>query len=298
MTPDEPASAREPNWNLPLPTAGGTQLWTDHLYRGGYRLQQNALSGHWRLLDAQDIRRAWGTRQQCEIEFDRLQPAADTETPPHLILLLHGLLRTRHSMKPLEAALVAAGYPGAIRFSYASTRNSIGDSAIALREMLEHVPAATSFSFVGHSMGNIVVRHLIADLQRDQDPRQILSRCQSMVMLGPPNQGAALARRLAPTGLYGWLTGRGGLQLGPRWDEFEQHLGTPPFPFAIIAGDVSDTAIPQNPLAAGTGDFVVTVEEADLPGRVWLRTVPVLHSFLMSDPAVLRLTVQFIDEHR
>ncbi len=35
-------------------TAGGTQLWTDHLYRGEFRIQQNVLTGHWRLLDAND----------------------------------------------------------------------------------------------------------------------------------------------------------------------------------------------------------------------------------------------------
>ncbi len=102
-------------------------------------------------------------------------------------------------------------------------------------------PPETQFSFVGHSMGNIVVRHLISDLQRDGDPHGVLDRCRSMVMLGPPNQGAAIARRLAPTGLYGILTGKGGLELGPDWEDFVQNLATPSFPFAIIAGDVSAT---------------------------------------------------------
>jgi len=297
VTNDNSPSAAELNWNLPLPTAGGAQLWTDHLHRSGYRLQQNAVTGHWRLLDAGDIRRAWGTRQQCETVLERLQPREKIDAAEHVVVLLHGLMRTRHSMKPLETKLAAAGYPAAIRFSYASTRISIGDSAVALRETLEDFPESTTFSFVGHSMGNIVVRHLIADLQRDDDPADVLPRCKSMVMLGPPNQGAALSRRLAPTGLYGWITGRGGLQLGPEWDEFENNLATPPFPFAIIAGDVSGT-VPENPLAEGTGDFVVLLDEADLEGREWLNTVPVLHSFLMNDPVTISMTIKFIDQHQ
>ena len=116
--------------------------------------------------------------------------------------LLHGLMRTNHSMKPVEVALEDKLVDETIRFSYASTRQSISDSAEALREILEDQPSNSRFCFVGHSMGNIVVRHLIGDLQRDGDPKAILSRCIGMAMLGPPNQGASIARNLAPTGHF------------------------------------------------------------------------------------------------
>lgn len=282
-------------------TAGGTQLWTDHLYRGNYRIQQNALTGHWRLLDAKDVRKTWGTRAECEKMLDELQSVgsagvAAEPTPRHVIVLLHGLMRTRHSMKPLEAKLVKAGLRDCIRFSYASSRSSIGDHAAALRGVLENLPPNTQFSFVGHSMGNIVVRHLIGDLQRDGDRLGILDRCRSMVMLGPPNQGAAIARKLAPSGLYGILTGKGGMELGPEWQSFVEHLATPPFPFCIIAGDVSSSPI-QNPLVDGSGDFVVGLEEAKLKGAESFETVPVLHSFLMNDETAINRTIAFIQAH-
>jgi len=290
-------SATDPNWNLPLRTVGGTQLWTDHLHRSGYRLQRNALTGHWRLLDSSDVRRAWGTRQQCVDLLDQKEPKPESDgNPQHQIVLLHGLMRTRTSMKTLETKLAEEGHSDTIRFSYASTRSSIGDHAEALRETLEDFPTDTTFSFVGHSMGNIVVRHLVGDLQRDGDPKKILSRCKSMVMLGPPNQGAAISRWLAPTGLYGWITGKGGLELGPEWDSFVQKLATPPFPFAIIAGDVSQSLI-QNPLVGRSGDLVVSLEETDLEGRQWLKTVPVLHSFLMDDLVTMSMTIEFIESH-
>jgi pimeloyl-ACP methyl ester carboxylesterase len=283
--------------NLAMKTGGGTQLWTDHLYRDGYRIQQNVLTGHWRLLDAKDVRRAWGTRTSCQSALDDLHPRTDvTESPKHVVVLLHGLMRTRHSMKPLEAKLKEEGYPHVIRFSYASTRSSIGNHAAALRELLEQLPSDTQLSFVGHSMGCIVVRHLIGDLQREGDPRRLLARCRSMVMLGPPNQGAAIARRLAPTGLYGIVTGQGGLELGPKWDDFAQHLASPPFPFAIIAGDLSQKRL-QNPLVDSSGDYIVSVEEARLDGAESFETVPVLHSVLMNDAAVMDFTIEFIKSH-
>lgn len=291
-------SKPEPNWNLATKTTGGTQLWTDYRHRGGDRLQQNALTGHWRLLDSGNVRRAWGTREQCEAVLETRHPKSDEPAEPkHLIVMLHGLMRTRACMTALEKKLNEQGYPDSIRYSYASTQFSIAKHADALRETLEDFPDNTTFSFVGHSMGNIVVRYLIGELQRDGDQQNLLPRCKSMVMLGPPNQGAAISRNLAPTGLYGLIVGKGGLELGPEWDTLVEKLATPPFPFAIIAGDVSRSLI-QNPLSEGSGDFVVSLDEADLDGRQWLKTVPVLHSFLMDDLVTMSMTIEFLDEHK
>ncbi|QDT01725.1 Alpha/beta hydrolase family protein [Rubripirellula lacrimiformis] len=314
--PSEPEMAQR--FNLPIKTGGGTQMWTDHAYRNGYRIQQHAWTGHWRLIDAGDVRRAWGTQEACESELDRLVPPPIIEHPPksiqdaatptsatepsqsdpanHTVVLLHGLMRTRHSMKPLETAFNAAGITNVIRFSYASSRASIGDHAAGLRDVVEGMPADTQFSFVGHSMGNIVVRHLIADLERSGDPAKVLPRCRCMVMLGPPNQGAAIARRLAPTGIYGWVTGKGGLELGPQWKDFESKLSTPSFPFMIIAGDVSKAPI-ANPLVDGSSDFVVSLDEAKLQGAEQVQVVPVLHSFLMNDEQANQMTVDFVASH-
>ncbi|WP_235033410.1 esterase/lipase family protein [Rubripirellula obstinata] len=300
--------------NVPLKTTGGTQLWTDFADRDGHRIQQNALTGHWRLLNDSDVRQAWGSRDACESKLNELCPVKDQAQATHTVVLLHGLMRTRHCMKPLaqliesqliESQLIENEIDGqdqnrtvrTIRFSYASTRGSIGDHAAALRSVLESQPKSTRFSFVGHSMGNIIVRHLIGDLKREGDPTGILPRCQSMVMLGPPNQGAAIARRLAPTKLYGWITGTGGLELGPQWETFSGNLATPDFPFLIIAGDVSANTL-QNPLVDGSGDFVVSVDEAALDGAEALETFPVLHSFLMNDQAVTKRTIEFLSSHQ
>jgi hypothetical protein len=83
------------------------------------------------------------------------------------------------------------------------------------------------------------------------------------------------------------------MQLGPSWQALKDGLGTPPCPFAIVAGDISSSPL-QNPLLDGPSDGVVTLEEATLEGMAEIATVPVIHSFLMSDPSVVRATVSFL----
>lgn len=285
--------------NLPTKTAGGTQLWTDHRWHDGWRVQQNALTGHWRLLDPGDIRRGWGSREAC---LGRLEQSISSSTAPpppgerRYVILLHGLMRTHHSMKPMERGLREAGYEHVIRFSYASTRGSIAEHAGALRELIEALPRDSDFRFVGHSMGNIVVRYLVGELQAAGDPQEVLQRCRAMVMLGPPNRGAAIARRLGRTGLYGLVTGPGGVELGAAWDQLAERLATPPFPFAIIAGDRSESVL-QNPLVAPEGDYIVSVDEARLEGAEVFRTVPVVHAWLMRDENVIRESIAFLRAH-
>jgi pimeloyl-ACP methyl ester carboxylesterase len=289
---EDPDVADAPNFNLPMKTTDYTQIWTDYRWRQGYRVQKNALTGHWRLIDDENYRRAWGTKQQCIDSLDEKCPEKLDAQPKHRIIMMHGLMRTCGSMKALENQLAENGLPDAIRVSYASTRGSISEHAAALRELLEHLPRNDTFSFVGHSMGNIVIRHMIGDLQADGDPGRILPRCMTMVMLGPPNQGAMIAERLAPTKVFGWVIGKGGLELGVLWDKLEPHLAVPPFPFHIIAGDISPPV--ANPLVDGNGDFVVSLEEAKLEGAASFNTLPVLHSFLMDDQTVMNKTIELL----
>ena len=188
-------------WVIPIPTFGGLQVWTDHGHRQGYRIQHNAVTDNWRLLDGNDRRWMWGTRGQCEAFLDNVSKHSQSKIPnKHCIVLVHGLMRTKHSMTPLKKVLQKKCDCEIVCFSYASTRGKIGAHAAALREFLESLPETWTLSFVGHSMGNIVIRHFIADLQDDQKHSELLSRCQRMVMLGPPNQGAAIARQLSSLG--------------------------------------------------------------------------------------------------
>ena len=46
--------------NLELPTLGGHVFWNNLAEVKGWRLQQNIFTGHCRVLDPDDVRRAWG----------------------------------------------------------------------------------------------------------------------------------------------------------------------------------------------------------------------------------------------
>ena len=59
--------------NLPFSTGGGKQFWTDVDYCQGWRIQQNAVTGHCRLLDPSDVRHAWGTLGQCQVKLGEVE---------------------------------------------------------------------------------------------------------------------------------------------------------------------------------------------------------------------------------
>ena len=90
---------------IPFFTFGGKQLWADEFICAGHRIQQNVVSGHHRLLDPDDVRLAWGTWDQCKERFDRLKEAKDLRVPSrHLVLLLHGVFRSKDSFGPMTRA--------------------------------------------------------------------------------------------------------------------------------------------------------------------------------------------------
>ncbi len=293
-------------WNLSLPTMGGKQLWTDYRWWQGWRVQYNSTFDHWRLLDPKSVRKAWGGRQAMLDELNRVIASNPSATSPsEVVLLLHGLMRSSSCMDPIEKELSRVDsdfmklHPEdsskrtAISYSYASTRDPISAHSAALMELVENLPGQPKISVVGHSMGNIVFRHALGGWQRNGDPKNVLTRLNRVVMLGPPNQGSSFATKLSRLGLFETITGNSGMQLGPTWDDFRSGLGTPPCPFAIVAGDISKSPI-QNPLLNGPSDGVVTLEEAALDGMSEIASVPVLHSFLMSDASVVKATVSFL----
>lgn len=238
-------------------------------------------------------------------ELDRVIASSPSiPAPTEVVLLLHGLMRSASSMSAIEKELAridvdaARNQPTAkkrtpIAFTYASTRDPISTHSSALRELVENLPGQPTISMVGHSMGNIVFRHAIGEWQRSGDPKFVLPRMNRAVMLGPPNQGSAFAAKLSRLGIFETITGNSGMQLGPSWDKVRDRLGTPPCPFAIVAGDISSSPI-QNPLLTGPSDGVVTIQEASLEGMTEIASVPVIHSLLMSDSSVVRATVSFL----
>src|SRR5205807_515582 len=85
--------------NFAWRTLGGEQFWSDELVHGQWRIQRHAISGHYRLLDPANVRRAWGTDEQCRAAFkEQKRDSAIAPLRGKAIVTLHGLGRSRDHM--------------------------------------------------------------------------------------------------------------------------------------------------------------------------------------------------------
>jgi hypothetical protein len=279
--------------NVPLLTLGGKQFWADVRHCHGWRIQRHVHTVHHRLLDPRNIRRACGQREHCEEALNDIRRRDGL--PPmtgRAVIVLHGLIRTRSAMSGLCRILETTGRYKVFNVSYPSTRATIDWHAQNLGEIIAALDGIDEINFVAHSLGNLVIRHWMADCLTQNEGR-LDPRVRRMVMLGPPNQGATIARRPELRPLMATLFGPAGRDLARHWPKLAEQLAVPPCEFGIIAGGRGATRGP-NPLLPGDNDLVVTVEETRLPGARDFAIVPALHTFLMNDVKVQEYTLQFL----
>ncbi|MDE6729277.1 MAG: hypothetical protein K2J71_00680 [Oscillospiraceae bacterium] len=58
--------------NVNFPTLGGHVFWNNIAVYKGWKIQQNTLTHHCRIIDSNDIRRAWGGMDAMEKIFEKL----------------------------------------------------------------------------------------------------------------------------------------------------------------------------------------------------------------------------------
>jgi len=277
--------------NVEVSTMGGVQFWSDELLFHDWRIQRHAWTKHCRLLDGKDVRRAWGTFEQCQTVLEEQKRAA--EAPPmegKVVLLLHGLCRSRGSMDPIAKHIAANSDYRCFPVSYASSRGEVADHAKALASIVDHLGDVKEINFVGHSLGNLVVRHYFADLAaagKKPDPR-----IKRVVMLTPPNQGSDLAEVFKKNMIFKVVWGRSGRQIAA-WEELQPKLATPPCEFAVIAGGGGEAGL-TNPLLAGNDDGVVKVSETQLPGAADFLLVPCYHGLILKHDKAKKCVLSFL----
>ncbi len=280
----------ETYFNVPTWTMGGKQFWTDLVHLQGYRIQQNVMTGHHRLLDPRDVRLAWGSMAGCRDQLTQIAARKDLKpVTGKVLIVMHGLTRTRGAMKSIARYIGDNSDWQIINVSYASTRGSIDQHAAALASIIDHLPHAQEIDFLGHSMGNIVVRYYLGQYKTQGD-----SRFHRMVMLAPPNHGSRLARLLQDNVLFKTFWGISGQDLSSRWQDVEAKLATPDFEFGIIAGSRPESSALDNPLFSDENDLVVTVEETQLAGATDFMQRDLLHSSMMNDEAVQQAALSFL----
>ncbi len=268
---------KRPKLQIDMKTMGGRQFWGDTLFFQGYRIQQNVLSQHYRLLDPEDIRREWGTEQECK---QALQKIIDAKQLPAMsgkaVILVHGIIRSSKSFSKMKVALEKDGYT-VVGFDYPSTRMTMAKSADFLAKTIDSLHGIEQIDLVCHSMGGLLVRTYLKETGKDRDPR-----LHRLVMMGTPNQGAQMANIVENNLVYQWIFGPAGKELKKNADGVIASLPTPDFEFGIVAG-ARKTENGWNPLIPGDDDGTVSVESAKLAGAKDFMTVSSLHSFVTDD---------------
>ena len=271
--------------NLAFPTLGGFQFWGDEMVYCGWRIQRNAVTHHYRLIDPRHIRRAWGTYEECEDAFRSLvdkrtlRPRSD-----ECVILLHGLFRSRRSFRGLEKHLIEQGYE-VVGFEYPSTQAAIEKQAAQLARFIERLESARQIHFVTHSLGGLVVRCYLRD-HRDE-------RIGRLVMIAPPNRGSHMSDKMGNWLFLRSLAGPVGRQMRKGPKSVYPSLPEPWCEFGVIAGGRGDGR-GYSPLLPGDDDGVVMVEETRLDGMGDFLLVPAIHTFIMNDERVKQAVAQFL----
>lgn len=203
------------------------------------------------------------------------------------VILLHGLGRTRRSMRPVEKRLAACGYT-VVNIDYPSRKHPIEYLAdVVLDDAIEpfkKVPQA-KFHFVTHSLGGIIVRYYLKHHQ--------LGGLGRVVMLSPPNQGSEVVDWLKETFFFKKTHGPAGQQLSASANNFLRDLGPVVFELGIITGDRAYE--PWAPfLISGPNDGKVSVERTKVGGMKDLLVLPCSHTFIMRRADVIAQVLFFL----
>ncbi|MDT8311991.1 MAG: alpha/beta fold hydrolase [Methylophaga sp.] len=201
------------------------------------------------------------------------------------VVLLHGLARSAGSMHSMAEHLQDHGFK-ICNIDYPSRHHPIeilaADFVVpAIRDCF----ATGRINFVSHSLGGIIVRQLAAKHTDIQIGR--------VVMLAPPNQGSEVVDKLGNFGLFNWLNGPAGQQLGTAKDSLPNQLGPATFALGVITGNRSINLILSG-LIPGPDDGKVAVKRAGLEGMRDFLVVEQTHPFIMGSDEVQQQTLIFL----
>jgi triacylglycerol esterase/lipase EstA (alpha/beta hydrolase family) len=268
------------------PVLDGRQVWTDRRLRRGYRVQVHAwLRGLHRLLDPDHRLLALGAEAGVLAAFERQAPPDDHRLAPPCVLALHGLVRSRDCFVPL-GELLAARLPDSelVCLNYASPWASPAEHGLLLAEALAAMEPRARVDLVAFSMGALVARHALEQLARIAPER--LAAFDRLVMIGPPNRGAALAEalhRLAPLAVPRAICGLARLGAGA--------APLPRVPAAVIAGDAGPRF---KSWWSEPNDGVIRVADTTLDGLSAHLVVPATHLYMLRHPQVLDLAAELL----
>lgn len=286
---EEPLKTGDAAWMESLRRSAEALQWSDEAILHDWRLQRRPGTDECRILDPQDRVVRSGTGDECAGAFAALEVAGQiAPVRGRTVIVLHGLGEGRRSMQPLVDHLRASLDATVVTFGYASTKAPIADHGRSLAAVIAAMPAADRISFVGHSLGNLVIRSWMG-----QSAGADLERLERVVMLGPPNQGSDLARMASKVWMLAALSDGAARDLVVDWKAVAPTLPAPQCPFGIVAGGKGDGE-GYSLLLEGDDDAVVRVAETRLEGADDFLLVPVHHAAMMKSPTVQDAVTAFL----
>lgn len=168
-----------------------------------------------------------------------------------------------------------------IAFSYQSVTMSLDDIARRLAELVRSAEAPAHL--IGHSLGGLVVLHMLA-----HDPEVPIGR---VVLLGTPSMGSSAARHLARSRFGSAIIGKAIAQ----WRQEDGVAAAQRFQIGVIAG--------TRPFGLGTlvmklprpNDGVVMVDETRLSGAADRIAMRVSHTGLIFSSKVTQQVCSFLE---
>ncbi len=219
----------------------------------------------------------------CTFWFGLL--SAQTAAPrQEIVVLLHGLGRSKSAMWLLESRLEKAGFRVELIDYHSLDRppeqilSDVTKQINAIR-----IDSGQTVHFAGHSLGGLLIRAYL-----DSNRVPALGR---VVLIGSPSKGTPFVDHFRDA----WwmkLAGPTANALGTDAHNFPHTLHAPYYPVGVIAG-VSNM-IDNEEFIPGEDDGVVPVESTKIEGMTDFIKLDVSHSMMRYNESVALQTIEFL----
>ncbi len=205
------------------------------------------------------------------------------------VILVHGLYLNTYSTWFWQRHLTNAGFD-AQSFGYATIRRTLAENALALAGLIKNSPNQ-EIHCVGHSLGGLVILHMLRDFPD--------SRIKRVVLAGPPYQDAHVPVRLARSRVGRFIMGKSMLD----WVAHGSVAPAERLQVGVIAGDTPvGLGLLVAPSIPTPHDGTVAVVETTVPGMADRIVLPVTHTQMLFSALVMKQMECFLRngqfEHR
>lgn len=203
-----------------------------------------------------------------------------------LVVLLHGLGRTKGSMNSMAEMFRSKGYQ-VCNQGYPSRDYPLEELATYVANVMAKAErrGVQKIHFVTHSMGGILLRYY---LQYQQLPKG-----SRIVMLAPPNKGSEIIDQLGQWQWFSRLMGPAAMQLSTGTESMPNTVPGVEAEVGVIAGSKSSDPW-FNWMFSENHDGKVSVTSAKLNNMTDFLIVPSGHTLIMQDALVQARTLEFI----